>query len=141
MIDGSASAATATAAAAGLGDILSGGNAAELDGGTDIFADLCLDLLQGTLGFEEITGHFVREQRVTGGFEFLDLGLAQFDPRALLVGEFVATLMHALVLETGGIIGEESLDLGLVLAERRIRDDLGAEFLGLRDNGGFFGNG
>ena len=141
MSSGSAATAATTTATAGLGHILSGRNTAEFDGRTDILADLGLDLLEFPLGFEEITRDFVREKRVAGGFEFLDLGFAQFDTRALLVGELVAALMHALVLETGGIIGEESLDLGLVRAERRIRDDLGAEFLGLRNNGGFFGNG
>ena len=139
--DRSAASAAATAAATGLGDIFSGRNAAKFDGRTDILADLGLDLLQLTLGFKEIAGDLVREKRITGGLEFLDLGLAQLNAGTLLVGQFITALMHALVLKTGGIIGEEPLDLGLVRTERRIRDDLGAEFLGLRDNGGFFGNG
>ena len=116
-------------------------NAAKLDGGTDILADLLLEVLKLALGGHEISGNLIREQCVAGGFEFLDLGFAKLDSGALLVTEVFAALMDALVLEAGGIVTKEPLHLGLKLKECRIGHDLGAEFFGFRNDGGFFGNG
>jgi hypothetical protein len=138
-IGSAATAATATAAA-GRGNIIVGRDAAEFDGRTDVFGDVRLERFKFALGFEEIASDLVLEKSVACGFEIVDLGLAQLDARALLVTQILALFMDALILETGGVIGKEPLDLGLMGAECRIRNDFGAELFGFRNDGGFFGN-
>jgi len=137
----SATAAATTTASTGVLDIVLRGNTTKFDGRAHVFGDFTLELLQFALGFEEVAGDLVGEEGVAGSFKLGDFRLAQFDPGALFVGEFVTTLMDALILKAGCVVGEEPLDLGLVLEERSIRDDLGAKFFGFRDNGGLFGNG
>lgn len=132
-------AATAAAtAAAGRGNILLRRHPSQLDGRTDVLGDLRLETLQLPLSFQELPGDLILEKGVARRFEILDLRLAQLDAGTLLVPEILTFFLNALILEAGSVVSQEPFDLGLVLAERWIRDDLGTEFFGLRDDGGFF---
>lgn len=133
-----AAAAVTAAAAAGLHEILGAWHPAILDGRADVFADLLLEPFQFALGGEEITGDLVLEKGIAGTFKFADFRSTQLDAGVLLLVKFLAALMDALILEAGGIVVEETLDVGLELEKCGILGDLGAKFLGFGDHGGVF---
>ena len=109
--------AAAAATAASLGHLIFRRYATEFDGGADVFADFLLKAFQLPLCLEKVGGDFVFEECFAGSFEFRDFRFAQFHTGVLLVVEFFAALMHALVLETGSVVVEETLNVGLVLDE------------------------
>lgn len=134
-----ATAATATTAAAtttatGVGNFLLSRHATQFEGQADILADLLLQAFKGLLGGHEIAGNVIVKQRITGGFEFLDLRGTQLNTSVLLVMQLLAALMNALVLEAGSIIVEEKLNLFLKLDEGRIAGDLRTELAGFFDD-------
>ncbi len=127
--------ATATAAAVfGFGEVLGLRHATEFEGHADILADRLLDGFQFALGVEEIGRDLILEQGIARGLELADLGGTQLHTGVLLVVKFFTALMDALILETGGIVIEEPLDLALEFLETWLTHDLGAEFLGLGDH-------
>jgi hypothetical protein len=130
----------ATAATAFVSHILGGRYATELDGGTDVFADLLLKGFQFPLGGEEIAGDFVFKERVASAFKFADFGGTQLDAGVLFVVKLFTALVDALVLEAGLVVGDEALNVGFELEVGRITGDQGAEFLGFNDHGSVFGN-
>ena len=109
-------AATGTTAAAALVDeLFRGRNPSELDGAADILADFLLERLQFALGGEEITGDFIFKKRVAGTLELADFRRTQLHAGVLLVMQLLTTLMDALVLEAGGVVVQETLDVRLEL--------------------------
>ena len=76
------------------------------------------------LGLDEVGGDFVGEERLAGGLELADFLGSELDAGVLLLVELFAALVHALVLEAGGIVIEELLDLFLQLEVDRVADDL-----------------
>ncbi len=134
-----AAATTATAStAAGLGDVVCGGDAAEFEGHADVFSDFLLEALQLLLGGEKFAGDVVFEESLAGGLELADFRGSEFHAGVLLVMQFLAALVDALILKPRGIIVEEALHTLLELQKRRVAGDLGAQFLGFHDDGGFF---
>lgn len=134
-----ATTAAATAAtAARLGDVIGGRDAAELEGHADIFANFLLQTLKLLLGGEEFTGDFVIKQGLTRCFEFADFSSTEFHSGVLLVVEFLAALMHALILKPRGIIVEKTLHTFLELQKCGIAGNLGTEFASFYDDGGIF---
>lgn len=109
-------AATGTTAAASLIDkVFRGRNASELDGAADILADFLLESLQFALRREEITGDFIFKKRVAGTLKLADFRCTQLHAGVLLVVQFLAPLMDALVLKAGGVVVQETLDVRLKL--------------------------
>jgi len=132
--------AAAAATAASLGHFIFRRYATEFDGGADVFADFLLKTFQLALGLEETGGDFVFEESFAGSFEFRDFCFAQFHTSVLLVVEFFTALMHALILKTGSIVVEETLNVGLVLDECWVAGDFRAEFPCFFEDGRAFGN-
>jgi hypothetical protein len=99
---------------------------------------LLLERLQLALGGEEIAGDFVFKQRVPGTFELANFHGSQLHASVLFMMQLLAPLVDALVLEAGGVVGQETLDVGLKLDERGIAGDLSAKFLGFRNHGRIF---
>ena len=135
-----AAATTAATAAAGLGEFIGGGHAAQFKGHADVFADLLLEFFQLFAGDEEIAGDLVVEKRLTRRFELADLGGAKLDAGVLFLMQLLAALVHTLILKAGGVIVEKAFDVFLKFEKHRIAGDLGAQFTGFGDDGGIFGN-
>ena len=76
------------------------------------------------LGFDEVGGDFVSEERLAGGLELADFLSSELNAGVLLVVKFLAALVHALILEACGIVIQEALDLVLQLQVGGIADDL-----------------
>ena len=51
-------------------------------------------------------------KRVAGAFELADLRGTQLDAGVLLVMQLLAALVDALILEAGGVVAQEALDVG-----------------------------
>ena len=96
-----AAAATATAATGSFLDFLLGRHAAQLQGHADILADVFLEFFKLLLGIEKSGGHLVLEEGLAGGFEFTDFGGTKLDAGMLLLVEFLAALVDALILQAG----------------------------------------
>ena len=117
---GAATTATAAAAATatttiGLGEIVSGGDAAEFEGQADVFADLLLQAIELLLGIAEGLGNAVREQCLAGGFKVAHFGSPELDSGVLFLMQFLTAFVHALILEAGGIVIQEAFDVFLKL--------------------------
>ena len=80
-----AAAAAAAAAAAFFLEVFGGGDAAEFDGGADVFGDFLLEGFQFALGGEKVAGDFVFEKGGASAFKLADLGGSEFDTGVLLV--------------------------------------------------------
>lgn len=139
-----ATATTATAAAAtataGFSKVVRRRNTPGFKGQTDVFADFLLQPLQFLLRGQEIPGDLVFKQRLAGGLELADLGGSQLHSGMLLVVQFLTALMDALVLQTGGIVVQETLNTLLKLEKHGIAGDLCAQLPGFHDHGGIFGD-
>ncbi len=110
-----ATTAVATAAAAFILEVFRGRNAAEFDGAADVFGDFLLEGFQLALGGEEVAGNFVFKQGVAGALELADFRRTELDAGVLLVVQFLAAFVDALVWEAGGVVAQEALDVGLEL--------------------------
>lgn len=138
----SAAAATTPAATAATatrgGKVIVGGHTAEFQRQADVLANFFAKLLELLLGGEEVTGDLVFEQGVAGRFEFLDFGRAELKSGMLFLVQFLTTLVHALVLQTRGIVVEETLDGGLKCGDLGVGGKALAKRAGLDHHGGFF---
>ncbi|MEY5012297.1 MAG: hypothetical protein RLY69_12 [Verrucomicrobiota bacterium] len=114
-------------------------HASELKRHANIAADEFLKLFKLALGIDEVLGDVVGKERLAGRFEFADLLRTEFDAGVLLVVEFLAALVDALVLESGGVVVEKFFDLVVQLDHGWIAGDVLAEFAGFDDQGGVVG--
>ena len=73
------------------------------------------------LGGEKLAGDLVFKKRLARGFELADLRGTELDAGVLLLVQFLAALMHALVLKAGGIVAQETFDVALKLEKCRDR--------------------
>lgn len=133
-----ATAATAAASAAAsfiLGShVLRSRDATELQSHADILADTSLKSLQALLGVEKIGRNGIFEKSASSGFEFLNLGLAEFKTSLLLLVEFVTPLLHLAKAVAGSVIGEERFHVFLQTAKFGIFSDQRAKFARLFHN-------
>lgn len=136
----SAAAAATTTATTGILDVIFSRNTSQFDRGSHVLSNLTLKLFQLPLCLKELASDLIGKQGVSGCLKLFDLRLAELDSCTLFVRELVTALVDALVLEACSIIGEKALNLALMQAEGWVRDDLGAKFLGFRDDGGLFGD-
>ncbi len=129
---------TAATTAAGVGNIIRGGNPAELKCHADVFADFFLQALQLLLSGEKLTRDRIVKKRLTRCFEFADLSGTQLDTGMLLLMQLLAAFMHTLILKSGCIITEKTLDARLELQKRGIAGNVGTQLTGFSDDGRVF---
>ena len=108
---------------------------AEFERQADVFADLLLKLIEFLLGHEEILGDRVFQQRCAGRLELADFGSAQLEAGVLFLVQFLAAFMHALVLQAGGLVVEESFDILLELEKYGVAGDVCAQLPRFRKDG------
>lgn len=106
--------ATATSATRG-GKIIRRRHTPELNGCSNILADLFLQSLQLTLRRHEITCNFILKQGIPRILKITDFRRTQLNPSMLLVMKLFTTLVDALVLQAGGIVAQKALNLRLKL--------------------------
>jgi hypothetical protein len=137
-VTATAAATTTTAAATGF-EVAGFGDAAELEGLTDILADGLLDFLHFVLGIEEAAGDGIFQEGFAEFFEVVDFAFFQFEAGMALLLEEVALGDEGVVLTADDVIGEESLDLSAQGLDFRLVQNGLAKFFRLLDDDRFFG--